>query len=75
MNTILRTGPKNNSEKDSFMVINNAVFGKTMQNVRKHKDEKLITTNQIKNQLVSQPNYHTTNFFSEDLLAREMKNK
>ena len=75
MNTILRTGPKNNSEKDSFMVINNAVFGKTMQNVRKHKDEKLITTNQIKNQLVSQPNYHTTNFFPEDFLAREMKNK
>ena len=75
MNTKLRTGPKNNSEKDSFMVINNAVFGKTMQNVRKHKDEKLITTNQIKNQLVSQPNYHTTNFFPEDFLAREMKNK
>ena len=75
MNTKLRTGSKNDSEKDSFMVINNAVLGKTMQNVRKHRDDKLVTTNQIKNQLVSQPNYHTTNFFSEDLLAREMKNK
>ena len=63
MNTKLRTGPKNDSEKDSVMVINNAVLGKTMQNVRKHRDDKLVTTNQIKNQLVSQPNYHTTIFF------------
>ena len=63
MNTKLRTGPKNDSEKDSVMVINNAVLGKTMQNVRKHRDDKLVTTNQIQNQLVSQPNYHTTNFF------------
>ena len=75
MNTKLRTGPKNYSEKDSFMVINNAVLRKTMQNVRKHRDDKLVTANQIKNQSVSQPNCHTTNFFPEDLLAREMKNK
>ena len=52
--------------------MNNAVFGKTMENVRKHRDIKLVTANKW-NQLVSQPNYHTTKYFSEDLLATEMK--
>ena len=47
--------------------MNNAVFGKTMENIRKHKDIKLVTTNKIRSKLVSEPNYHTINYISEDL--------
>ena len=46
-----------------------------MENVRKHGDIKLATTERIRNYFVSEPNYHTTNLFSEILLAREMKKK
>ena len=53
--------------------MNNAVFGKTMENVRKHRDIKLVTTERRRNYLVSEPNYHTTKFFTENLLAIEMK--
>ena len=53
--------------------MNNAVFGKTMENVRKHRDIKLVTTDEKRNKLVSEPNYHTTKHFSENLLAIEMK--
>ena len=53
--------------------MNNSVFGKTMENVRKCRDIKLVTTDTIKNQLVSGPNYHATKWFSKDLLAMEMK--
>ena len=53
--------------------MNNAVFGKTMENVRKNRDIKLITTNRRRNYLVSEPNYHTAKQFSENLLAIEMK--
>ena len=53
--------------------MNNAVFGKTMENVRKYRDMKLVTTERRRNYLVSEPNYHTTNFFTESLLAIEMK--
>ena len=53
--------------------MNNAVFGKTMENVRKHRDIKLVTTKRRRNYLVSEPNYHTISFFIENLLAIEMK--
>ena len=53
--------------------MNNAVFRKRMENVRKHRDIKLVTTDKRRNQLVSEPNYHTTKYFSENLLAIEMK--
>ena len=53
--------------------MNNTVFGKTMENVRKHIDIKLVTTDERRNQLLSEPNYHTTKLFSENLLAIEMK--
>ena len=53
--------------------MNNAVFGKTIENVRDHRDIKLVTTNEKKNQLASEPNYHTLKYFSENLLAIEMK--
>ena len=55
--------------------MNNSVFGKTMENVRKYKDIKLVTTDKRRNQLVPEPNYHTTKWFSENLLAIEMKKK
>ena len=53
--------------------MNNSVFGKTMENVRKHKDIKLITTKEKRIKLVSEPNYHTIKKLSENLLAIEMK--
>ena len=73
MNTKLRTEAKNDFEKYFFKLMNNAVFGKTMEIVRKHRDIKLVTTDKRRNQLVSEPNYHTTKYFSENLLAIEMK--
>ena len=53
--------------------MNDAVLGKTMKNVRIHGDIKVITTERRRNYLVSAPNYHTTMFFIEHLLAIEMK--
>ena len=53
--------------------MNNAVFGKTMVNVRKHRDIKLVTTDKRSSQLASEPNYYTRKYFSENLLAIEMK--
>ena len=73
MNTKLRKEAKNDFEKDFFKPMNNAVFGKTMENIRKHRDIKLVTTNKRRNQLASEPNYHTTKYFSESLMAIEMK--
>ena len=55
--------------------MNNSLFGKTIENVRKHRDIKLVTTDKRRNQLVSEPNCHTTKYFSENLLAIEMKKK
>ena len=55
--------------------MNNAVFGKIMENVRKYRDIKLVTIERTRNYLGSEPNYHTTNFFKKYLLAIEMKKK
>ena len=73
MNTKLRTDAKNDFEKDFFKLMNNSVFGKTTENVRNHREIKLVTTNERKNKLVSEPNYHTTMQFSENLMAIELK--
>ena len=53
--------------------MNNAGFGKTMKNVAKHRYIKLLATKTRKNHLVSEPNYYTTKFFTENLLTVEMK--
>ena len=53
--------------------MNNAIFVKTLENVRKHRDIKPVITERRRNYLVSESNYHTTKFFTEHLLAIEMK--
>ena len=53
--------------------MNNSVFVRTMENLRKYSDINLITTDKRRNQLVSEPNYHRIKYFSENLLAIEMK--
>ena len=60
-------------ENDIFRLINNAFFGKTIENLRKHRDIKLVTKKRRRNYLLSEPNYHTTKSFTENLLAIEMK--
>ena len=64
---------KTDFEKDFFKLMHNAVFGKTIENVRKHRDIKLVTTEERRNYLVSEPNYRTTKFFRENLLAIQIK--
>ena len=73
INTELRKAAKNDFEKDLFKLMNNSVFGKTIESVRKHRDIKLVTTDKRKSKLVSEPNYHTINLISEDLSIIEMK--
>ena len=75
MNTDLRKKAKNDFEKDLLKLMNNTVFGKTMENVRKHRDIKLITKERRRKYLVSEPTFHTSKFFTEYLLATEMKKK
>ena len=72
MNKELRKLANDDFEKDLFKLMNNAVFGKTMENIRKHRDIKLVTTDKKGNNLVSEPNYHTINYISEDLSIIEM---
>ena len=73
MNTELRKAAKSDFEKDLFKLMNNSVFGKTMENIKKHRDIKLVTTDKKRSKLVSEPNYHTINLISEDLSIIEMK--
>ena len=72
MNTELRKLAKDDFEKDLFKLMNNAVFGKTMENIRKHRNTKLVTTDKKRSKLVSEPNYHTINYISEDFSIIEM---
>ena len=73
MNTELRKVAKNDFKKDFFKLMNKSVFGKTMENIRKHRDIKLVTTDKKRSKLVSEPNYHTMNYISEDLSIIEMR--
>ena len=73
MNTELRKVADNDFEKDFYKLMNNAVFEKKMENIRKHRDIKLVTTDKKRSKLVSEPNYHTINSISEDLSIIEMK--
>ena len=60
-------------KKYFFNLMNNSIFGKTMENVRKHRDIKLVTTKRRRNYLVFKPYYQTSKFFTDNLLAIEMK--
>ena len=73
MNTELRKLARNDFEKDLFKLMNNSGFGKTMENIRKHQDIKLVTMDKKRSKLVSEPNYHTINLISEYLSIMEMK--
>ena len=73
INTELRKKASNDFEKDFFKLMNNAVFGKTMENVRKHRDIKLVKTDHKRNKLVSEPNYHAMKLISENVSIIEMK--
>ena len=73
MNTELRKLAKNDFEKDLFKLMNNSVFGKTMENIRKHRYIKLVTTDKKRSKLVPEPNYQTINLIFEDLSIIEMK--
>ena len=73
MNTELRKKASNDFEKDFLKLMSNAVFVKTMENVRKHRDIKLVKTDHKRNKFVLEPNYHTMNLISENLSIIEMK--
>ena len=73
INTDLRKDAKNELEKDLFKLMNNSVFGKTMENVRNHRDIKLVATNKQRSKFASEPNYHSTKYISKGLLIMEMK--
>ena len=73
MNTDLRKDAKNDFEKDFFKLMNNSVFGKTMENVRNHRDIRVVTTYKRRSILASEPNYYSTKYISKDLLIMEMK--
>ena len=73
MNTKLTKKAKHNFENTFFKPTNDAVFGKTMGNLKKYKGIKLVTTKRRKNYLVSEPNYYTKKFFTENLLVIEIR--
>ena len=75
MNTKLTTNAKNDFEKDYFKLKNNAAFGKTMENIRKHRDIRLVTNDKTRSLLASEPNYHVTKHTSESLLIMEIKKR
>ena len=73
INTELRKKATNDFEKDFFKLMNNAVFGKTMENVRKHRDIKLVKTDKKRNKLVSESNFHTMKLIDNNLAIIEMR--
>ena len=72
-NTYLRTKAKNNFEKDFFKLMNNAVFGKTMENIRNRVNVKLVNTEEKFKKLVAKPNFISRKIFSENLVSVHMK--
>ena len=71
-NTQLRTAAANDFEKDFFKLINNSVFGKTMENIRKHRNIKLVTTEEKYLRTVMRPNFKSGDLFGENLMGCEM---
>ena len=73
MNTKLRTKAKNNFEKDFFKLMNNSVFGKTMENIRNRVDIELVNDRDKAKKLAAKPNFKHLNIFCEELIAIHMK--
>ena len=73
MNTDLRKDSKNDFEKDLLKLMNNSVFGKAMENVRSHRNIRVVTTDRRRSILASEPNYLSTKYISKDLLIMEMR--
>ena len=73
MNTNLRTKAKNDFEKNFFKLMNNSVFGKTMENIRNRVDVRLVNSKEKALKLIAKPNFHAVSAFSEDLIAINMK--
>ena len=73
MNTNLRTKAKNNFEKDFFKLMNNSVFGKTMENIRNRVNVKLVNTQERLKKLAAKPNFKSHKIFSENLVSVHMK--
>ena len=73
LNTGLRAKATNTFEKDFFKLMNNSVFGKTMENIRNRVDIKLITNEKEAKKLISKPNFHHRTIFTENLIAVHMK--
>ena len=73
MNTKLRKETKNDFEKDFFKLMNNSVFGKTMETIRTHRDIQLVTSDKRRKILILEPNYNLFKKFSDNLMAIEMK--
>ena len=65
----------NDFEKDYYKLLNNSFYGKTMENVRNHRDIRLVNNENRRSKLASEPNYHGTKYISEDLLIMEMKQR
>ena len=72
-NTNLRAKAKNNFEKDFYKLMNNSVFGKTMENIRNRVDVKLVNTEEKLRKLVAKPNFRSRKIFSENLVSVHMK--
>ena len=68
MNSELRKNAKNDFEKDFLKLMNNSVFGKTMENVRNHRDIRVVTTDKRRSILASEPTYYSTKYISNHLL-------
>ena len=73
MNTKLRAKAKNNFEKDFYKLMNNAVFGKTMENIRNRVNVKLVNSVEKARKLISKPNFRNRKIFSENLISVHMK--
>ena len=73
LNTGLRAKATNNFEKDFFKLMNNSVFGKTMENIRNRVDIKLVTNEKAAKKLISKPNFYHRTIFTENLIVVHMK--
>ena len=75
MNNELRTNASNDFKKDFYKLKNNSVYGKTMENIRKHRDIYPVTNEKKCGKLVSEPNYYSAKYISKKLLVIEMKKR